>query len=59
MPPTASGMGNDMDEYLSGLKTSRVRSLQELVDWNVEHAEVALTAGLSPFPDRESALAEQ
>ena len=36
-----------MDAYLGSLKESKVKSLQELVDWNSAHAEEALTAGTS------------
>ncbi len=34
-----------MDNYLGSLKNSEVKSLQDLVDWNSAHAEVALTEG--------------
>ncbi len=34
-----------MDNYLSNLKESKVKSLQELVDWNKAHAKEALTEG--------------
>lgn len=33
----------NMDNYLGSLQTSKVKSLQELVDWNSVHAEEALT----------------
>jgi hypothetical protein len=36
---------NDINEYLSQLEASTVHSLQELVDWNSEHAEQALPDG--------------
>ncbi|KAL8808982.1 MAG: hypothetical protein Q9200_003825, partial [Gallowayella weberi] len=32
-----------MDQYLGDLKQGKVKSLQELVEWNKEHAEEALT----------------
>lgn len=35
----------DMDDYLGDLQQSNVKTLQELVDWNLEHAEDALPAG--------------
>ena len=34
-----------MDDYLSSLKGSKVKTLQELVDWNTAHADEALTKG--------------
>lgn len=34
-----------MNEYLSELQASQVRSLAELVEWNQEHADDALTSG--------------
>ena len=36
-----------MDNYLGSLKGSKVKSLQELVEWNSAHVEEALTAGMS------------
>ena len=38
-----------MDHYLGSLKNSKVKSLQELVQWNKDHAEEALTDGHSVF----------
>ncbi|KAH8601513.1 amidase family protein [Bisporella sp. PMI_857] len=35
----------DMDAFLQGFDSIRVHSLKELVDWNFEHSELALTAG--------------
>ena len=35
-----------MDNYLGSLKESKVRSLQELVEWNAAHAKEALTEGI-------------
>lgn len=37
----------DMDKYLATLTISNVRNLQELVDWNIEHASEALPPGKS------------
>ena len=37
----------NMDNYLGSLKEGKVKSLQELVDWNSAHAEEALTKGMS------------
>lgn len=34
-----------MDSYLLGLLDSKVRSMKELVDWNVEHSDEALPSG--------------
>lgn len=36
----------NMDNYLGGLGEGKVKSLQELVDWNFAHAEEALTEGM-------------
>lgn len=38
-------MQGDIDHYLSELKTSKIRTLEELVSWNREHADVALDDG--------------
>ncbi|KAL8958892.1 MAG: hypothetical protein Q9193_004134 [Seirophora villosa] len=39
----AADLKGDMDKYLGNLRQSKVKSLQELVEWNKEHAEEALT----------------
>ena len=39
-------MKDDLDNYLATLKESKVKSLQELVDWNHVHAQEALTEGM-------------
>ena len=49
----------DMDNYLGNLKESKVKSLQELVDWNFAHAEEALTAGMSTRTNYSSCLTPQ
>ena len=36
-----------MDGYLGSLKEGKVKSLQELVDWNSAHEEEALTKGIT------------
>ncbi|KAL8823961.1 MAG: hypothetical protein Q9191_005407 [Dirinaria sp. TL-2023a] len=41
---------HNMDNYLGSLRTSKVKSLQELVDWNSAHAEEALT---KEYPNQE------
>lgn len=38
----------DVEVYLKNLTSSNVRSLQELVDWNIAHSEDALPPGM-PF----------
>jgi hypothetical protein len=38
-------MERDMNQYLDSLKTTQVRTLKELVEWNTQHAEEALPAG--------------
>ena len=45
LPEIAADLQGDMNEYLQSLKTSRVRSLKELVDWNFAHKDEALTTG--------------
>jgi len=41
-------IGKDLDVFLQEeLTTSKVRSLKELVKWNFDHADVALTAGMN------------
>ncbi|KAG6989772.1 amidase [Physcia stellaris] len=37
---------DDLDNYLASLKESKVKSLQELVDWNRAHHQEALTEGM-------------
>ena len=39
-----------MDNYLGSLNESKVKSLRELVQWNKDHAEEALTDGNSVWP---------
>lgn len=43
----AADLKENMDNYLGSLKEGKVKSLQELVDWNSAHAEEALTKGMS------------
>lgn len=38
-----------MNEYLEGLEHSKVHSLEELVQWNREHANLELPPGMSSF----------
>ena len=45
LPVVAADLQGYFDSYLQSRKTSRVRSLKELVDWNFAHKEEALTAG--------------
>ena len=45
-----------MDKYFSSLKETKVRSLQELVDWNNAHSQEALTEGMSPLDILQSIL---
>ena len=35
----------DMNHYLGSLKSSNVRSLKELVDWNIAHTDIAVPEG--------------
>ena len=43
----AADLKENMDHYLGSLKESKVKSLQELVDWNSAHEEEALTIGMT------------
>lgn len=43
----AADLKQGMDHYLGSLKNSKVKSLKELVEWNRDHAEEALTKGRS------------
>ena len=36
---------NGMKKYLSGLENSNVKSLKEIVEWNMQHADEALPLG--------------
>lgn len=40
---------NDMNNYLSGLEKSNVKSLKEIVQWNQQHADEALPSGKVDF----------
>ena len=42
---TVADLKADMDNYLGNLKETKVKSLEELVDWNATHAREALTEG--------------
>ncbi|TVY19404.1 putative amidase [Lachnellula arida] len=44
----------DLDCFLQELTTSKVRSLKELVRWNFDHADVALTA---EYPNQDALVA--
>lgn len=44
---TAFGFEHSLNHYLSKLQSSKVHSLLELVKWNSDHFDEALTAGLS------------
>ena len=41
----ANDFKKDLDEYLIGLDSSPVRTLEELVAWNKEHAAIELPPG--------------
>jgi len=47
-------IGRDLDPFLQDLTTSKIRSLKELVKWNIDHADVALTA---EYPNQDSLVA--
>ncbi len=35
----------DLEDYLGSLKRSHVRTLKELIDWNIAHKDIALPEG--------------
>ena len=47
-----------MDRYLGRLKEGKVKSLQELVDWNSAHEEEALTKGIPTRPESPPSTAK-
>jgi hypothetical protein len=52
----------DIDSYLADLKETKVKNLQELVDWNLAHAEEALPAGtwtMSTCEEKETLIINQ
>jgi amidase len=40
---------NDMNNYLSGLEKSDVKTLKEIVEWNRQHADEALPSGKAHY----------
>uniref|UniRef100_A0A093UVR3 Putative amidase n=1 Tax=Talaromyces marneffei PM1 TaxID=1077442 RepID=A0A093UVR3_TALMA len=50
---------NDMNNYLSGLEKSDVKSLKEIVEWNLQHANEALPPEYPSQSILEKAVAEK
>ena len=45
----ASALGKELDQWLSSYDTCKVSSLEELIEFNIKHADQELPPGISPF----------